>query len=148
MKTFFTILTGAVLALSAMTASAQLNDAVYASQNTAVYTCAASAATNVGFVIDVKKQKDICCQFEQIYKQAGTANLTFWFAKSVDGVTYETTLSNIPVAGNGNTQVLTLTNIASLGAGFIKFVYITNASAAGVDMTNGIIRYAQKIKAP
>lgn len=137
-----------ILGLIALAIPARAQSPLYAVSSYGPFTCAASAATNVAYVLDVRKQKDMMFQLEQIYKQAGTANVTYWFAKSVDGVTYETTLSSIPVAGNGNTQVLTLTNINSLGAGYIKIVYITNASAAGVDMTNGFVRIAYKLSAP
>lgn len=124
----------------------------YASQTLGLYTnfCATGAAmlmTNI--TIDCKKQATVTLQLSFSGDQSGTGTLTTYYKRSVDGSTYETTLSPISVAlPNGNAQVCICTNLQTYGCGYIQLAYATNNSSASANVTNYTAKYGVKISAP
>lgn len=106
-----------------------------------------TASNTPNAVIDVRGQDSVCVQITQTYDGAGTANMGYYFTRSVDGSTYSgaTGANYVTVAGTGNTPVTIVTNIPSFGAGFIKLAYVTNASAGSVTATNLSVKWAAKL---
>lgn len=106
----------------------------------------AQAATNVGYVIDCRKQESVVLGFANLMSTSATDNQTIVFSRSIDGVNYGTTLYAIALAPTASTASLQLTNIHTLGAGYIKINYVTNAAATGI--ATNTLTYAVKISAP
>lgn len=75
---------------------------------------------------------------------AGTGNTTFTFAKSADGVNWETSpFLAIALAGNGTTAVNYVTNFSEGSLpGYIRLVSIANTNAS-LYLTNVIAQYAK-----
>lgn len=151
MKKLFSILSLSVLAIVA-----QAQQPIYAPQSislTSIMPLAASTASNLNSVIDVRKQKDVAFQVTMANKSTGTANVGLCFASSVDGITYggQQFVVLLPTANAAtNTYV---TNIVTLPtsfsqAGYWKLLYVTNANASGSDVTNMFLSYGIKISAP
>jgi hypothetical protein len=143
MKFRKTILTLALVAL-ALPAFSQISySPVTALSYIGTYTnCAGSSATNVAVVMDVRQQSGVA--FSAVTKNdgAGTANMGYFFQRSVDGVNYEATGQLVTIAANGNANAVLVTNLNTYGVGWIKLAYITNAAAATVNTTNITIGYA------
>jgi len=115
----------------------------------------AGAATNIGILIPVNKQKDVSVQVSStnttFYTTLSTANtLVFYYTRSVDGINWDSTLTpaGAPALVNGTNTTTWLTNLASQGAGYIYIPYITNASGTGTNTLIQSIKYGVKIGSP
>lgn len=134
----------ALLALFVTTASAQTAP-VYASQTFPAFSVAATAGTNVGLVIDTRKQASVDIQIELMADASGAYTFTVPFQYSLDGITYAGMRSGaIAISFNGVTKQTVVTNIPTFGAGYVKIPHLTNATAS-IAVTNGIIKYGIKI---
>ncbi len=145
MKTPFIILLAALLAL-AIPVKAQTP--IYAPNNSATFTVTHGTGTNVGIVIDCRKQAGVGLQIEMAAATATTQSVNLVVLRSVDGVTYETGAGQtIGLSSVAVTKTVVFTNLPSWGAGYAKIIYATNNDAGG-DITNAIVRYGTKIQAP
>jgi hypothetical protein len=145
-----------IMAAGALSVAAQ-SGPVYSPQTLALdkstlQTVLATGTTNflAGNVIYVQKQKDVAVQIYFKLSDSDTANQTFVFQRSVDGVNYESLsakMDTIVVAATGATASITVTNINTYGAGYIKLKSIQNGSSTG-NLTNLVISYGVKINAP
>ena len=146
-KTKQIIVAAIALAFAAIipTASAQ-REPVYQSQTLGTVRIAGSTATNVNYVLDVRKQKDVFVQIQNNLDGAGTDAISIGFTRSVDGLVYNTVPLSIAVAPNGTALTTVFTNIATHGAAYIKINYVTNAAASNV--STNTIKYGIKIQAP
>lgn len=139
----------ALVAVSLLTvgAYAQQNP-TYASQAIVggTFTTAAQAATNVAFVIDMRKQASVTLQFDNQMSTAATDVQTICVQRSVDGLTYNTALQTIALTPIASTASTLLTNLPSYGAGYLKIAYVTNAAATAI--ATNTFKYAIKISAP
>lgn len=139
-----------VIALVALSTSAFAQSSIgpiYANNTLGSTACNGSTATNVAYVIDCRKQASVDLQIEAFGSGATASAQTFAFSRSTDGVTYETSLFTIGLAGPGNALGVVTTNIPTWGCGYMKINYITNANATATWITN-TVKYATKIQAP
>lgn len=143
MKKILAIL--AMVGLFAISTQAQLP--TFGAQTLSSFTCAGSAATNIGYVIDCRKQNVVFLQVGGKLSGSGTDAITYAFSRSADGVTYTPVVDLLTLTPSGATAVNTWTNLQSFGAGYIKINYMSNA-AASATWTNTIGTYAVKISAP
>jgi hypothetical protein len=126
-------------------ANAQAQAPVYASQTFSAFSCAATAGTNVGLVIDTRKQTSVDIQVELMADASGAYTFTVPFQYSLDGITYAGMRSGaIAVSFNGVTKQTVVTNIPTYGAGYVKIPHLTNATAS-INVTNGVIKYGIKV---
>lgn len=111
-------------------------------------TCAATAGTNIGVVIDCRKQAKVALQLELMADASGAYTFTIPVQYSLDGTTFAgMASSSIAISFNGVTKQTVVTNIDSQGAGYLKIPYLTNATAA-INVTNIVASYGIKIQAP
>lgn len=110
----------------------------------------ASTATNLNVVLDCRKQASVGVMISGTNSvPSGIDKNTLYYTRSLDNVTYESTLSAI--AWNGNTNIVpqgTLTNLSTFGAGYIKFTYLTNGSGSGTNIGDFNLSYGIKTSAP
>jgi len=100
--------------------------------------------TNPVQVATVTKYEDVSIQVSGKLDAAGTDVTKVKFARSVDGVNYETTPSmiiSLTHAGTVTTSVVSNWNIGAVG--YLKCVAVTNA-AATANLTNLTIRVSTK----
>lgn len=101
-------------------------------------------------VFDVRKQKDVSLMLKWTGLDTGSNGVvTFTFARSVDGTTFESLAAkrtSVGIASTGAASNVCITNIPSYGAGYIKLISIVNDDSAG--LTNIVIKAATKIGAP
>ena len=137
----------ALVAVSLLTvgAYAQQNP-TYASQIVGTYKNAAQAATNVAFVIDMRKQASVTLQIDNQMSTSATDDQVIAIQRSVDGLTYNTDLVMIKLVPVASTASTLLTNISAQGAGYLKIAWTTNYAASAV--ATNVIKYAIKISAP
>lgn len=119
---------------------------IYQSQTLGTFICAGSAATNIGYVIDCRKQDSVALQVQQRLSTSGTDAQTLVVSRSVDGVNFGTALQSITITPVASTTSTVVTNIPTHGAGYIKIHYWTNAAASA--LSTNTIKYAVKISAP
>lgn len=142
MKKILSIIGVAALLLATVSTQAQ---PVYAPQTLGTFTCAATAGTNVGYVIDCRKQESVDLQIELMADATGAYTFTVPFQRSLDGVTYQNMQQqSVAISFNGVTKQVVVTNIPALGSGYIKIPHLTNATAS-IAVTNGVIKYGIKI---
>ena len=139
-KLFLTLAAG----LIACAVSAQ--EPRYAAQTLGTYLNAAQAATNVAYVVDCRKQNYVTFQVDNQMSTSATDVQTFAFSRSVDGLTYSTTLQTFTLTPVASTASTLITNINTYGCGYIKFNYTTNAAATAI--ATNTIKYGIKISAP
>jgi len=132
-------------AIAALTMSAEAQ--TYGVQTLGSFTAVGEAATNVAYVVDVRKQASVTLQWDRVSSGAGAQVISLAFSRSTDGSTYNSTLDSLTLASGGATATTTVTNIPTYGAGYIKIHYMTNANASTVFTTN-TLKYAVKIGAP
>lgn len=145
MKKFLISIVGVAELLLATIQSPAQTAPVYASQNIGTFTCAATAGTNVGYVIDTRKQSSVDLQIELMADASGAYTFTVPFQYSVDGTTYAGMRSgSIAISFNGVTKQTVVTNIPTYGAGYVKIPHLTNATAS-INVTNGVLKYGIKI---
>lgn len=136
-----------ILALSAaMITPASAQSPTYAAQTLGTYVAAGSTASNVAYVIDVRKQAGVALQWDNQMSTSATDAQTLWVSRSVDGLTYTTTLQPILLTPVASTASTITTNILSQGAGYLKINYGTNAAASAV--STNTLKYGIKISAP
>lgn len=113
-------------------APAQVN---YAAQTLGVSRNDGSTATNVAYVLDVRKQSVVGLQVVNAMATASTAAQGVAYSTSVDGSKYSAiTVTNVtPVA---STESTTIIPIDCSAFGYIKINYLTNAGAANAFATN------------
>lgn len=147
MKKLFVLI---VLAALTLTANAQRYEPVTALSYIGTATnCAGSSATNIGVVLDVRRQKDVSVQFVTRNDASGTANIGVYVRRSVDGVKFDTaTAQYITWPANGTSDATITTNISTYGAGYIQLTALTNSAAATVNTTNVTIEWGAKIGVP
>jgi hypothetical protein len=133
-----------LLAASLLTAGAYAQ--TYAPQTLGTFVGAAQAATNVAFVIDCRKQASVTLQVDNIMSTSATDVQTVAIARSVDGLTYSTTLQAIAVTPVASTASTMFTNLPTYGCGYMKIAYVTNAAATGI--ATNTFKYGIKISAP
>jgi len=135
------------LALSALPVKAQ--SPIYAPNNSATFTVTHGTGTNVGIVIDCRKQASVGVQIEMQASTATTQAVNLVVVRSVDGVTYESGAGQTIglAAVTSTTKTTAFTNFPSWGCGYAKILYATNNDAGG-DVTNAVVRYGTKIGAP
>lgn len=132
-------------AIAALTMSAEAQ--TYGVQTLGSFMAQGAAATNVAYVVDVRKQSTVTLQWDRISSGAGAQVISLAFSRSTDGSTYNSALDSLTLASGGATATTTVTNIPTYGAGYIKIHYMTNANADTVFTTN-TLKYAVKIGAP
>jgi len=150
-----------ILALgAAMITSAHAQSPVYAAQilagtnGVSRFTVTASTATNMGILIDCRKQNTVAVQIVSTNTAAGSgagaASYLFRYARSVDGITYDNNLeyAACPASPNGVSTFAWSTNLQSQGAGYIYIPYFTNAMASGTNVGTIVVQQAIKIGAP
>jgi len=77
---------------------------------------------------------------------ACTGTITFYFQKSIDGTTYETTPSvSATITANGSTAVNTFTQATTLGSGYIRLSSIVNTNATQ-NLTNLVVKFGSQIR--
>ena len=137
------LITIAIMALVAVAVQAQqYTETTYTLTNTcAAYTT--NSAVNVGSLTSTKYE-DVSIQIRCSLTAAGTTSSIFNFAKSIDGVTYETTPSeSVSVANAGTTTVQVNANVTMGAAGYLRLASLTNGDNDGV-LTNIVIKYTAK----
>ncbi len=147
------VLLALAFGLCAFGASAQLAGPTYGVATAVSYigistNVAGSAATNLAAVISCGKQASVTVQAVSRNDASGTAAMGYFFQRSVDGVSYETTGQYVTIAANGTSDAILITNLPTLGCGYIKLAYLTNAAAATVNTTNLVVKYGVKMSAP
>ena len=145
-----------LIAAVALCYSTQAQGPVFAPYILATFTNLASTATNIGAVMDVRKQANVGIQWTAGSISASTTDTnSIFITYSMDGVTYTPNLETTPggptgkritIALNNTTPVTLTTNIPTLGCGYLKLSFGTN-SAATADVTNKVV-YAIKTQAP
>jgi hypothetical protein len=126
----------AIFAVAALAVSAQ---AQQYSVNTLSTTNAISANTTItpGSVIAATKHLNVALQPSFALANSGTANVTFSFARSVDGTTFESTPSvSLVVAANGTNTVTGFTNVSMGAGGYLKLTSVANANSTNVTGLN------------
>lgn len=112
------------------------------------FTCAATAGTNVGYVLDVRNQASVTLQVTLMANTTGAYTFTLPVQYSTDGQTYD---GKAPLATtisfNGVTAQTIITNLPTHGCGWMKIPYVTNATAA-INITNGVISAPVNWSAP
>lgn len=121
-----------LLALSPAPAAAQVN---YAAQTLGVSRNDGSTATNVAYVIDVRKQKTVGLAVVNAMATSSTAAQGVAYSTSIDGLKWSAiTVTNVtPVASAESTTIIPIDCSA---IGYIKINYLTNAGAANAFSTN------------
>jgi hypothetical protein len=136
-----------ILALVAtMITSAQAQSPTYAAQTLGTYVASGSTASNVAYVIDVRKQAGVALQWDNQMSTSATDAQTIYISRSVDGSTYSTTVQLVTLTPVASTASTITTNILSQGAGYLKINYGTNAAASAV--STNTLKYGIKISAP
>lgn len=150
-----------ILALgAAMITSAQAQAPVYAPQTLAGsnsvtrFTIAASTATNMGILVDCRKQNTVAIQVVSTNTAAGVGagagSIAFRYTRSVDGLTFNNALefADCPASPNGVSTFSWSTNLQSQGAGYIYIPYFTNKMESGTNVGTIVVNQAIKIGAP
>jgi len=108
----------------------------------------ATELLDLGGTNSVPNQDNIGIQLSFIGDQAGTGALTFKFARSLDGTTWETTPSfALVTALNGRTAVAYTTNWSIGAFGYYKLQSVVNADANAA-ATNVVIKIGKKTIRP
>ncbi len=144
MKKILSLIGLALLLAGAVNAQ---NTPIYSAQNFAFVSCGASTATNLGYVIDCRKQAGVALEIvstNTVDSQYATP-INLYYSRSVSGVYYDTNYAAIGWTPNGKTNAVTITNIASLGAGYIKLWYATNSAGGTTNVGSLLINYGVKI---
>ncbi len=143
MKTILAIL--AITAAVTFSAQAQFStQQLFTSGNASI---ASSGSTNIPAnvaVITARKNSNV--GIEASFKQSGasTNNVVFNFARSLDGVNYETTPSVVITApANGTNSVVAVTNVSLGAVGALKLQSISNGSAS-TTTTNAVVKFSIK----
>jgi len=127
----------AVLAFAGSASAQQYSPVTVYSQGTNAI--AGSATVTPGSVITMTKSNNVAFQIFATSLAGSTNAVTANFAKSVDGVTYETTPSvTLAVTANGTNAVSALTNVATGAVGYLKLTSIVNGNTnalTGVGVT-------------
>jgi len=144
MKNFFLLIGIAALLAMVQTSNAQVP--TYAAQTLGTSRNDGSTATNVAYVIDVRKQKTVGLAVVNQMATSSTAAQGVAYSVSVDGINYSAiTVTNVtPTASAQSTTVIPIDCSA---IGYIKINYLTNAGAANAFSTNTLV-YTVKISAP
>ncbi len=143
MKTILAIIGLLALTVSALQAQAPTYDCKTLCTDKTV---AAATGTNVNYVMDVRKQASVAVQATFTMSAAGTTNTSFFFQRSLDGSTWDTTGYLVSVVTAGTTTQSLLTNLPTYGAGYMRLSWWTNGFVTGT-MTN-TVKYGIKISAP
>lgn len=111
----------------------------------------ASTATNVGLVIDTRKQATVTLQIDTtntLNSAVADGTINILYSQSVDGVRYWTNLQTVAIVPRGLQWNTVVTNLSSFGAGYIKIHYITNACGGATNVGTMKLQYAVKINSP
>jgi len=107
----------------------------------------ATTAANLGVAVKVDRVTDVAVVASFQGSAAGASAVTYTWARSIDGVNYETTPRPTTVwAQNGTTAVIGYTNLPSAWVGaaaYIKLVGIASGGATG-NLTNHSVKIAIK----
>ena len=104
-----------LLAIGFVSVTAHAQTPVYGSQTLGTFQQVGSGATNVAYVLDVRKQNTVSIQWDRQSNGAGAQPVVIAFSRSNDGSTYDTTLDTISLASGGATATTTCTNIKNAG---------------------------------
>ncbi len=144
----------AAITIAATIASAQVGP-IYANQTLVSHVAVlGSAQTNLGVVIDCRKQAKVTLQITTTNSAPDAVSKnTLYYIRSLDGTSYETTtnIAACQVAWNPNTNAVPqviITNLDTYGCGYIKLSYLTNAGGSGTNIGDVNISYGIKIGAP
>lgn len=114
------------------------------------FTCAAVSGTNVGYTIDVRNQTSVPLQIELMADASGAYTASLNLQYSVDGSVFANSVSGsrvLAIAFNGVTKQTTVTNIPTYGCAYIYVASITNATAS-INVTNGVLKAPVNYQAP
>jgi hypothetical protein len=127
--------------------------AVYSPQTTVILpvTIPANTSTNISDVtLDVRKQKKVGIYVAIQGDDTGTNGVcTFTFARSVDGVNFQSLSTQRPtvtLAANGVTLTSKIVELDTFGTGYFKLVSINNDDNVG--LTNVVLKYGIKLNTP
>ena len=147
-KRFFTLTLLALVTSSPALADIGITDLGVTNKFTASYTTVANVSSNSVYL---PKTTDVGLDLQVQGDAAGTGLLTLTFARSYDGIVWETTPRftwQVPL--NGTTAVVGVTNIPSTSiytAGYLKCVSVANADAS-CNATNCVLRVIRKTIKP
>ena len=126
---------------------------VYAPQTTVILpvTIPTAVITNISdVVLDVRKQDKVGIYVSIMGDDTGdNGGVVFTFAKSVDGVNYETLAAarqTISIAAAGVALTSKIVELDTYGAGYFKLTSISNSSS--INLTNVVLKYGIKLNAP
>ncbi len=147
MKKFLVLIIGvAALLLATVNTQAQ-GTPIYAAQPLGTFRVAGATATNIGYVIDCRKQASVAICVSNALSTSATDVQHFAYSFSADGSRFTDAPFNVaaltPVA---STPILRSTNISTAGMGYIKLEYFTNAAATAI--STNTISYVIKIQSP
>ena len=126
------ILIISVLALAGAASAQQYNPVPIYTQGTNAIAGSATVTPATTAVV-VTKFDNVAFQFTAHSTADATNAVTANFAKSVDGVTYETTPSvALPVTLNGTNAVSAVTNLSTGAVGYLKLKSIVNSDTNAV----------------
>lgn len=110
--------------------------------NGGTFKVAANTTTTCNSPITLTRYPGLCLSLGFACTGASTANYTFAFSQSADGVNWETTPSyNFLVAGNGTTPVVFTTNFpAGAASPYLRLTSIANTNASSPIMTNILVQ--------
>jgi hypothetical protein len=137
-KMFLTLL--AVLGLASLASAQQYAPATLISS----YIVGASQTSNCtpALVIPMQRYNEIGLQFKVQLAGTGTDAVTYTFAKSVDGVNYDTTGMTVSFAHTGATAKYYTTNLTVGACGYLKLVSIQNGDTG--DVQTNTVKYVFK----
>jgi hypothetical protein len=115
--------------------------------NTGSFSTVVAASTTSNYtsslVIGMTKYQDVGIRVLSTLAGSGTDNTTVKLARSIDGVTYETTPSVvITIANTGTTAVNTLTNIEQGAVGFLRLASVQDGDTG--DALSATVQYVLK----
>ena len=144
MKKLLTILGAvAVAAFAVPHASAQTHNAASLTISGTVPASDTLTLSSTVGIIDVRRWKTIAIQPTFALGAAGTANVVFNFAKSADGVRYETVPSvSGTIAGTGTGTTSAVLNVDTGGCATLKLITIVNSNTSSI--VNPVILYGRK----
>jgi len=148
MKHFKFLIALLALVALAFTATAQNRYVGDGALQTQTFTVAATAGTNVGYVISCSDQASVPIQITLMADASGAYEFRIPLQYSVDGSTYAGMgSSSVNISFNGVTAQTIVTNIPTHGVGYIKIPFLTNVTAS-IAVTNGTIKGAVNWNAP
>jgi hypothetical protein len=139
------------IGLALLCVSVKAQSPIYAPQTLGTFTCAASTATNLNYVVSCGKQANVAVAItttNTLAEAGGVQGMNLVYARSVDGTYYETNQGIWGIVGKGTNINTVITNLPTQGAGYIKFWYGTNSNGGTTNVGWAVMSYGVKISAP